>query len=181
MNRLSAVLVASLVGLPLAGATLEQLSLDEIITRSSAIVRGKVISSYAAPHGRVIYTHYRIQVSEQWKGNPAASLDVVVPGGSSGGIRQTFSGAPGLSPASDYVLFLWDSPTGLTHVIGLSQGVLTLKRDAKGSLTAFRTAATGTMVDSKGRPVADEGLEIPLARLGETIRKVLGTGSGASR
>ena len=49
--------------LPLPGATLERLSLDDMIARSTTIVRGKVTASWAAFTGSVIYTHYQVQVS----------------------------------------------------------------------------------------------------------------------
>ena len=65
-----AMVVASWV-LPLDCATLERLSLDDMITRSTTIVRGKVTASWAAFTGSVIYTHYQIQVSEQFKGAAA--------------------------------------------------------------------------------------------------------------
>ncbi len=84
--------------LPLQCATLERLSLDDMIARSTAIVRGKVTSSYAAFSGPVIYTHYTIQVSEQYKGAGQASVEVVIPGGTAGNLRQSFAGAPTLTP-----------------------------------------------------------------------------------
>src|ERR1017187_5269571 len=59
-----AMLVTSCV-LRLPSATLERLSLDDMITRSTTIVRGNVTASWAAFTGSVIYTHYQIQVSEQ--------------------------------------------------------------------------------------------------------------------
>ena len=41
-----------------------------MIAKSTAIVRGKVVSSWAGFSGPVIYTHYTMQVSEQLKGDP---------------------------------------------------------------------------------------------------------------
>lgn len=61
---------------PLAGATLERLTLDDLTAKSTAIVPGKVISSYASFRGPIIYTHYEVQVSEQ-QGTSGSSLDVV--------------------------------------------------------------------------------------------------------
>ena len=43
---------------PLPCATLEQLTLDDMIAQSTAIVRGTVVDSWAALTGSVIYTHY---------------------------------------------------------------------------------------------------------------------------
>jgi hypothetical protein len=66
--------------LSLQCATLERLSLDDMITKSTAIVRGKITGSWAAATGPVIYTHYTIQVSERFKGTGNGSVEIVVPG-----------------------------------------------------------------------------------------------------
>src|SRR6267378_8502474 len=47
---------------PLQCATLERLSLDDMIVKSTAIVRGKVTATYAALSGPIVYTHYNLQV-----------------------------------------------------------------------------------------------------------------------
>ena len=75
-------LVLTFCMLPLQCATLERLSLDDMISKSTGIVRGKVMSTSAAfaPSQPVIYTHYTIQVSERFKGTGGNSVDVVVPG-----------------------------------------------------------------------------------------------------
>lgn len=165
-------------GMLLPGATLERLSLEDMIAKSTAIVRGRVAGSYAARRGPIIYTHYRIQVSQRWKGPEAAELDVVVPGGSANGLRQTFSGAPKLAEGSDYVLFLWTGSSGLTHIIGLSQGIFDLKRDSNGALVALRAATTEVLLDrTTGRAVRDVPLSLRLDDLSRRIRTTL-AGSG---
>ena len=78
-----AMVVASWA-LPLECATLQRLSLDDMITRSTSIVRGKVTASWAAFTGSVIYTHYQIQVGEQFKGASRNSVEVMIPGGKIG-------------------------------------------------------------------------------------------------
>ena len=50
------VLVLTGGWVPLGGATLERLTRDDLIAKSTAIVRGKVISSYASFRGPIIYT-----------------------------------------------------------------------------------------------------------------------------
>ena len=111
--------------LPLQCATLERLSLDDMIAKSTAIIRGKAVSSHAAFSGRIIYTHYSIQVSESYKGG-AGTLDVAVPGGVADGLRQAISGAPELQLGREYVLFLWTGPSGITQIIGLTQGLFSV-------------------------------------------------------
>src|SRR5215467_8138618 len=75
---------------PLQSATLERLSLDDMITKSTAIVRGTVTGSHTTLQAPLIYTHYTIQVTERLKGAGASSVDVVVPGGTVTNVRQTF-------------------------------------------------------------------------------------------
>src|ERR1035437_10266058 len=117
-----AMVVTSCV-LPLQCATLERLSLDDMINRSTMIVRGRVSASWAAFTGSVIYTHYQIQVSEQFKGTPRNSVEVMVPGGSARGLSQDFSGSPVLNQGDEFVFFLWTSKGGITWVTGLTQGL----------------------------------------------------------
>jgi len=150
----------------LHAVTLERLSLDEMIDKSTAIVRGRVISSEAKLHGLIIYTHFQVQVLERWKGPESSQVDVAVPGGSAGGLQQTFSGTPALAPGDEYVFFLWTGDSRITHVIGLSQGVFSLRTGADGSVTAIRSASLETMLDSKtGRIVSDETVRMRLTDL----------------
>src|SRR5260370_28141167 len=106
----------ALVG-PLSGTTLQQLSMDDLILKSSQIVRGKVQCTGVALRGSTLYTNYRVQVSEQWKGTPSSQLDFAAPGGFSNGIRQTYAGTPSMSDGQEVVLFLWSSKSGLRQVI----------------------------------------------------------------
>lgn len=162
-----AVLLAPLL---LPAATLEKLSLEEMSRKATAIVRGRVLSSYGAQHGPLIYTHYRIQVSETWKGAIPSGLEVVVPGGAVRGLRQTFSGAPVLAPNTEYVLFLWTGANGLTRVIGLTQGMFMVTRGSNGELMAYRPAATDAMFDrAAGRMVRDEPLTLRMRELRQRV------------
>src|SRR5579862_4041182 len=87
LARTALLVTLGLAALP--GATLERLSLQDMITQSTAIVRAKISGSYTAFSGAVIYTHYQIQVSETLKGK--ATVEFIVPGGVANNIRQTFS------------------------------------------------------------------------------------------
>jgi hypothetical protein len=163
---------------PLRGATLERLSLDQMIEKSTAIVRGRVLGSYTAYRGSSIYTHYRLQVSERWKGSQQAGVEVVVPGGTAGGIRQSYSGVPRLTEGKEYVLFLWTGPSGATQIIGFSQGVFELPKKAGGEMTAYRAASADSMLDaSTGQPVREDALEITLSALSRRIVTTLAKGA----
>lgn len=162
----------------LDAATLERLSLDEMISQSTAIVRGRVSGSYAAFRGSVIYTHYQVQVSDRWKGVGGTSLEVLVPGGVSAGLRQTYTGVPQLMEGKEYVLFLWTGRNGLTQIIGYTQGVFELPKKSGGEAMAYRAACTETMLDrDTGRPVKDSPVEMSLRSLSERIVTVMAKGA----
>jgi hypothetical protein len=156
--------------MPLRCATLERLSLDDMIAKSTAIVRGKVTGASASFSGPVIYTHYTIQVSEQFKGANQGSVEVVVPGGVANGLRQSFSGAPVLNPGDEYVFFLYTGKSGLTTVTGLTQGLFSLPADGSADPTATRRATRELMLDpANGRPVKDQTLIMRLSDLRQRI------------
>lgn len=158
------------VAMQAGAATLEKLSLEEMIQKSTAIVRGRATGLRTVARGPVIYTLHQVQVAEQWKGPAVSQIEVAVPGGAMNGLRQTFSGAPNLQEGAEYVLFLWTGRNGLTQVIGLSQGKFDLAKDDKGSETVHRNAVTARMIDSSGRPVEDAPLRMSLKGLNERIR-----------
>ena len=181
MPRLLRIGFLLVLALGLQAATLEYLSLDDMAAKSTAIVRGRMVSTGTGARGSLIYTQYSIQVLERLKGPEASQVDVVVLGGTSQGLSQTFSGAPQLGVGVDYVLFLWTGPSGLTQIIGLSQGLFQLQKDDKGEWIATRAAASETMVDPKtGRLVNDQAIRLRLTDLRSRVRSAASRG-GASQ
>jgi len=151
---------------PLPAATLERLSLDDMIAQSTAVVRGKVIGSYAAFSGPVIYTHYQIQVSETLKGSARSTVDLMVPGGIANHLRQSFAGAPQFSPGDEFVFFLWSGKSGNTQVIGLTQGLFSLSADGASDPLVTRPASREVMLQrGTGQQVKDETLVMHLSEL----------------
>jgi hypothetical protein len=162
-NWVRSAVAAILLSPLLVGTTLEQLSLDDMIQKSTSVVRARVGGSYTAMVGRDIYTYYRLQVSETWKGQSATDLEVAVPGGALRGQRQSIAGAPALVAGDEYVLFLWTSRSGLTQVIGLSQGSFTVKTDASNTPLMLRPAVAESMLDQNGHVVANHPWSLRLA------------------
>jgi hypothetical protein len=174
---LLAVAVSCLTSLP--ASTLQRLSLTDMIQKSTMIVRGTIQpGTSVALRGPMIYTHYQLAVTMAFKGTPGSSIDVAVPGGALNGMQQPVAGAPTLTRGQDYVFFLWTSKSGLTQVIGLSQGLFSVTTNAQGQAMVSRSAASATMLDSSGQPVADSNLQMPLAQLIGKIQSVLAGGGG---
>lgn len=160
--------------LTLQGATLEQLSLSDMSAKSTAIVRAKVVTSYAAASGPVIYTHYQLQVSERYKGAAQSTVDLAIPGGAADGVRQIWGGAPQLNAGDEYIFFLWTGKSGLTQVMGLSQGLFAVAPDGSKDPGVTHTATHELMLDhNTGRPVQDHTLTMPLSSLRAKIAGAL--------
>jgi hypothetical protein len=159
---------------PLQCATLERLTLDDMIGKSTCIVRATVADSgQGALSGPIIYTHYRLKVSETLKGNAAANMEVAVPGGKAGNFTQTFAGAPQLNAGEEYVFFLWTGKSGLTQVMGLTQGLFAISPGAAADPVARRAATRELMLErGTGQPVKDQALSMRLSELRTRIARL---------
>ena len=161
----------------LSATTLEQLTLDEMAQKSTAIVRARVTGSRSATlgagRGADIYTYFQLQVLETWKASGRPASEVAIPGGAVDGIRQSVSGAPTLQPGQEYVLFLWTSRSGLTQVIGLSQGLFRVSPGASREMLAQRPPAAELMLDRAGNPVEDRAVSMQLQDLRARVRQAL--------
>jgi hypothetical protein len=178
MRKLIILVLAAAYLSSLPASTLQRLSLTDMIQKSTMIVRGTVQpGTLPVLRGSIIYTHYQVSVTTAYKGAPGPLVDVAVPGGALNGMQQPVSGAPTLSAGRDCVLFLWTSKSGLTQVIGLSQGLFTVTTNAQGQVVVSRGAASEPMVNSSGQSVTDTNLQIPLAQLATQIQTVLSGGS----
>lgn len=169
MNRVIGLMFALWAVSFATGATLRQLSMDQMTQNATSIVRARVTESSASFTGSTIYTHYKLQVSEIWKG--AGATEVVLPGGVAGGYRQSFPGVPGLKSGTEYVLFLWKSPaTGITHLEGFGQGLYTVVTETDGTVQANRPPIGEGMLDAKGRTVKGQAVQLQLADMKARIR-----------
>ncbi len=173
-----ALVVASSIA-TLQSATLERLTLDDMILRSTTIVRGKVTASWADFTGSVIYTHYQVQVIEQFKGAPSATVEVMTPGGRAKGVQSTFSGSPALNKGDEFVFFLWTSKAGITWITGLTQGLFALTPEVSADRVATRSASRELMLDpDTSRPVKDTALSMKLSVLRSRIAATLASPGG---
>jgi hypothetical protein len=157
-----------------AAATLQQLSLEQMAQGATAIVRARVVSSSASITGSTIYTHYKLQTSETWKGFPAS--EVMVPGGIAGGYRQSFPGVPTLATGTEYVLFLWTSSAGITHLVGLNQGIFNVAQLTDGSIQVSRPEIGETMLDGDGRKVKDQAVQMQLSVMKTRVSRTTAAG-----
>lgn len=175
--RARSILLAGLAILAsLRATTLQKLSLDDMIQQSTGIVRARVVGSHAALRGSNVYTFYQLQVLEVAKAaHPAKEIEVAVPGGTAGGIRQLAIGSPELTTGSEYVVFLWTGKSGLTQIIGLSQGLFQVEKDASGKVRLTRPAPEEPMLDQNGKAVDSQPIgNLAWSELRTRIQRELG-------
>jgi hypothetical protein len=155
-------------------ATLQQLSMDQMTDLATSVVRARVtgVSTAISTASGVptIYTHYQLQVSEVWKGS--ALSEVAMPGGTVGSQHQEFPGVPELQVGSEYVLFLWKSPTtGTIQTLGLTQGIFEVSGQPDGSIVAHRRQSGELMVDATGHRVTDRAVRMGVTQMKARVRR----------
>lgn len=164
-----------LLWMPLQATTLQQLSTDEMIQQATSVVRAKITGSYGVAVGQDIYTRYTLTVLETLKEEPSgkAATEITVPGGSARGVRQVVAGAPTFEVGEEYVVFLWTSRSGMTQVMGLTQGQFSVRQDTQGNQVLLRSASTETMLDKSGRVIADQPLSLRISDLRMRVRQLV--------
>jgi hypothetical protein len=173
MSRILRLIPVLLFALAVQAATLQQLSMDQMNQLATSVVRARVTGSsadFAATAGSpTIYTHYKLAVSEVWKG--AATAEVELPGGDVNGVKQSFPGVPELRVGGEYILFLWKSPsTGIVHTLGLTQGIFEIATGADGSAVVNRKRSGEVMLDASGHRVSDKAISMKLGDLKSRVR-----------
>ena len=154
--------------------TVSRASFDDLVQKSTSIVRGRVTGSYSATRGSSIYTYHKIQVLERWKGLTATQVEVQVPGGTFQGQQQNFAGTPQLTEGAEYVFFLWTGPSGTTHLLGLSQGVLDVTTNAAGeSIVAGQVTDALALDSATGKATDVEPLRMKLSDFSNRVSGAL--------
>ncbi len=159
---------------PTPGATLEQMSLDDLVEKSTAIVRARAGDHRAVQDGALIYTHTAFEVVEQWKGEPLGRSEVALPGGRVGGLSQRFGGVPELEKGKEYVIFLWRGPSGRTQITGLSQGLFEVELTPNGEVLVRRKPNADLLLQpGSSVSVPNAGITMPLDHLAAQVRTIL--------
>ncbi len=169
---------AAIIGLavvtPILPTTLLKLELADLIRQSSAIVRARVQDATAISRNGDVFTLYHLEIAEILKSQKGqAPTELAIPGGVAGGIRQAVPGAPSLRLGAEYVFFLWTGKSGLTQLMGLSQGLFTLNDLGKGEAEAVQIPATEQMLDATGHGVHPSAIVMKISDLRTRVAQIL--------
>jgi hypothetical protein len=177
MTRLSILLWCLALVVPAHATTVRSASLDELIQLSTSVIRGQVMASSASLKGSLIYTHYTVQVLDQWKGPAAVQVDVQIPGGAFNGTEQSIAGAPQLAIGSQYVFFLWTAPSGANLPLGLSQWVLIVTSDQAGNTTVVRPPSEALALNPADASASQDPMQMKLTDFASRISGAVKGGS----
>jgi hypothetical protein len=149
-------------------------TLDELAGEADLIVHARVarIDARQAPGTLRVERVVTLAVVRALKGSPGEALQLVLPGGTYGRYRTVVPGVPDVAEGEEAVLFLRPTPTGITHLVGFSQGVLRVRIDPS---TGQRMVAAPIMSEVAGpvvRGAIDRGPQ-PLATIEARIARVV--------
>jgi hypothetical protein len=133
MRRLLAAALVFACQATAAATVLLPIEFKELVTISSAIVRGHVVDVRAdwVDGRRAIETRLTIEADEYLKGQLGGTVTVRVPGGQIGRYRTVFVGAPEFHDGDEVVLFLRTYGDRVS-IVGLSQGAYRVQTDGAG-------------------------------------------------
>ena len=138
--QLFIALAVLVVGMWLSATTVIPMSIEELSSTATQIIRGHAIDSRSAwdDQHSAIYTYTRFQTDETLRGSNNAVITVKQLGGSAGGYTLHVAGVHSWNKGEDAVLFLRPSQAqdGTSAVIGLMQGDFRLRRSASGEIMA---------------------------------------------
>ena len=136
LSRAIFLIVASVMGaVTFSGSahatTLADLTTDQLVDSSDAIVRGKIVEIWTeqANDGSV-WTRAQVEVSQTYKGDASRTAYVIdQAGGTWGSSRTIVHGAARFSQGEEVVLFLENLKSGKIVPVGMTQGKFTLRLD----------------------------------------------------
>jgi len=163
------LLAALLAAAPALGAEAVALSVEGLARSSDAVVRGQVrkTTPTLSADGRRIFTLVDVEVASTWRGQAAATVRVIVPGGIMGAIGQRVDGAPSFAESEEVVVFLNRAEAGGNRVAGLAQGKFSVA-GASATPDLTHTKMVARQVEAGERPAET----MPLAELERRVRSV---------
>lgn len=167
MRRALALAVLLAVAASARAATFMATSVEELARTSEVVVRGRVldVASRETASGRIV-TEVELAVDSAWKGAPAATVRLLVPGGQLGHVALKVDAAPAFAPGDEVVLFLSRAGPAL-HVNGLALGTFRVAGDeARPEVGGGRAVVLPRALSAGEREVS----AMPLAELERRVR-----------
>jgi hypothetical protein len=121
---------------PAPALTVAPVSFDDLVTRATVVVYGRVVDVHGQWSGdrRSLDSVVTLAPIEAYKGAPGERVTFKVPGGEAGGLVMAVPGSPVLRQGDLAVVFLASAGPAVPMPIGVSQGVYRVLPAGDGSL-----------------------------------------------
>lgn len=149
--------------LPACATTLERMSLAQLTSASSAVVRVRCLKATSRWKRKEIWTYTRFETLETLRGPVPAEILVRVLGGRVGSIESIVDAAPRFRPGDEVILFLAKPRDGAYGVVAWTEGTFRVTRDAVGRAYATQESSGELVFDSLNHTFHREGIRsVPL-------------------
>jgi hypothetical protein len=134
MIRVALILVLAAASLaPLEAVTLSPMTFEQLVDEATAVVYARVadVRGRWTADRRNIESIVSLDALRYLKGNLGESVEVRVPGGQAGGMRQVMPGAPVLREGELVVAFVGAQGPAIPTLVGFTQGLFRVVVDAR--------------------------------------------------
>lgn len=175
------LIVPTLLALSVASAealTVAPVPFRDLVARADAVVYGRVsaVEGQWTSDRQRIESLVTVEVIERYKGGGGSTVVFRTPGGRAGAFVNVMPGTPTFRDGDLVVLFLAARGPAIPVVVGVTQGVLPARVDARtGSVLVPAPLGFG----AESGPIVRGGAArapIPLTRLAQAVRALSGSG-----
>lgn len=182
-KALALILAVTSLVLPLRATTLARMSLDQLARAADTVVRAQCVGTSAKRENGAIWTFADFTTLENFKGKPAAHIQVRLPGGSVGNLSTRIEEVPAFQPGDDAVLFLEHGRDGIYGVTAWVEGTFRIQQNAATGDERVTQDSAGTAVfDPATRNFRREGIRnMPWSSFRLTLIDTLMKQTGGSK
>lgn len=168
-----ATLLLLSLALSARATTLERMSLAQLTSASSAVVRVRCLEAASRWQGKEIWTYTRFETLETFRGSAPAQILVRVIGGRVGSIESVVDAAPRFRPGDEVILFLAKPLDGAYGLVAWTEGTFRVTRDAAGRTYVTQESSGEIVFDSLNHTFHREGIRsMPLKLFRRQLRNI---------
>jgi hypothetical protein len=164
----------------LHATTLAQLSLEQLTSAATVVVRARCIGAESRWRDGEIWTITSFRAEEIWKGNVPPEFHVWILGGRFGSVTSYVPGAPRFQPGEETVLFLEPTRFGALSITAWGEGMFRVQRDPlTGQARVTQDTASLPIFDPIARRFHASGIrDWPLEKLKARVQAAIADGPG---
>jgi len=130
-----------------------RMTLEDLVDGSRSVVHGTVTRTWTGwdGDGRMIWTHYEIQVADSLKGSPGSRIVLSEPGGMIGDTSMQIVGVPVYEVGEEIVVFTTLTPVGFERTCGWGQGKFGVSASEDGTRKVVSSGLRGVQLVERRR------------------------------